>query len=78
MDPTLFALILLLSFAVAYVVVASTRRAGIVNPKARFSGAQLAVFVVVGAACAVLVAGSLPSRGQDPCRAHKQQQCRHP
>ena len=56
-DPTLIVLILLVGTAVVFLVLASRRRAGRVNPKSRFSGAKLAVFVVVGVACVVLVAG---------------------
>jgi hypothetical protein len=47
-DPTLFLLIFLVPFAGAFLVLASTRRAGRVNPKSRFSGAKMAVFVGAG------------------------------
>jgi hypothetical protein len=77
-DPTLIVLILLVGNAVVFLVLASRRRTGRLNLESRISGVKPAVFVVEGAARVVLVASSLPTRGQDRCRAHKQQQGRHP
>jgi hypothetical protein len=47
-DPTLIVLILLVGTAVVFLVLASRRRAGKVNPNRRFSGAQVALFIGLG------------------------------
>jgi hypothetical protein len=64
-DPTLLALIFLLPPAVAFVILASTRRSGRVNPKSRISGAKPGVFVgtglfVIGPIIGYLLRGVVP------------------